>query len=105
MFLKKISLDRRNFLRAAGATLALPMLDAMTPAFAATTRAVPRLSFLYIPNGVNPSKWMPVGSGTEFSFSPTLAPLEPFKNKVTVLTNMSHHCAERQNDGAGDHSR
>jgi hypothetical protein len=105
MFVKKISLDRRTFLRAAGATLALPMLDAMNPAFAATTKAVPRLSFLYIPNGVNPATWPPVGSGTEFKFSPALAALEPFKDKVTVLSNMSHHAADRQNDGAGDHSR
>ena len=105
MFVKRISLDRRNFLRAAGATLALPMLDAMTPAFAATTRAVPRLSFLYIPNGVNPATWAPVGTGNDFTFSPALAALEPFRDKVTVLTNMSHHAADRQNDGAGDHSR
>ena len=45
MFVKKIALDRRTFLRGAGATLALPLLDAMIAAFAATTKAVPRLSF------------------------------------------------------------
>jgi hypothetical protein len=105
MFVKKLSLDRRTFLRAAGATFALPMLDAMNPAFAATTRAVPRIGFLYIPNGVNPNTWTPTGSGKQFTFSPVLSPLEPFKDKVTVLTNMAHHCADRQNDGAGDHSR
>ena len=53
MFLPKSSLDRRSFLRGLGATLALPLLDAMTPAFAATTKAIPRLGFMYIPNGVN----------------------------------------------------
>jgi hypothetical protein len=105
MFVKKISLDRRTFLRGAGVTLALPMLDAMLPAFAATTKAVPRMSFLYTPNGVNPATWPPVGTGTEFKFSPALAALEPYRDRVTVLTNMSHHSADRQNDGAGDHSR
>jgi hypothetical protein len=105
MFVRKISLDRRTFLRGAGVTLALPVLDAMVPAFGATTKAVPRLSFLYVPNGVNPATWAPVGTGTDFKFSPALAALEPFRDRVTVLTNMSHHSADRQNDGAGDHSR
>jgi hypothetical protein len=105
MFLTKKALDRRNFLRAAGAVIALPMLDAMTPAFAATTKAVPRISFLYIPNGVSPRKWTPTGTGKDFKFSPTLSPLEPFKDQVNVLSNLAHHCADRQNDGAGDHSR
>ena len=105
MFVQKKSLDRRTFLRAAGVTLALPMLDAMSPAFAATTKAVPRLSFLYTPNGVNPATWAPIGTGTGFKFSPALTALEPFRDRVTVLTNMAHHSADRQNDGAGDHSR
>src|SRR5271170_5859363 len=106
MFITKKSLDRRTFLRAAaGATFALPLLDSMTPAFGATRKAIPRLSFLYIPNGVNPHTWMPTGTGKQFTFSPALAPLEPFRDRVTVLTNLSHHCADRDNDGAGDHSR
>ena len=105
MFVRKLSLDRRTFLRGAGVTLALPMLDAMLPAFAAPTKAIPRMSFLYTPNGVNPATWAPVGTGTEFKFSPALAALEPYRDRVTVLTNMSHHSADRQNDGAGDHSR
>jgi hypothetical protein len=105
MFVRKLSLDRRTFLRGTGVTLALPMLDAMLPAFAATTKAIPRMSFLYTPNGVNPATWPPVGTGTEFKFSPALAALEPYRDRVTVLTNMSHHSADRQNDGAGDHSR
>jgi hypothetical protein len=105
MYISKKALDRRSFLRAAGAVLALPMLDAMTPAFASTIKATPRISFLYIPNGVNPHTWTPTGTGKQFSFSPALAPLEPFKDRVTVLTSLAHHCADRQNDGAGDHSR
>jgi len=103
--LKKLSLDRRTFLRGAGVSLALPFLDAMTPAFAATAKSVPRLAFLYIPNGVNPHTWTPDGTGKDFKFSAALAPLEPFKNQINVFTNLSHHAADRQNDGAGDHSR
>jgi Protein of unknown function (DUF1552) len=105
MFVRKIAFNRRTFLRASGAVLALPMLDAMSPAFAATIERVPRFSFIYIPNGVNPATWFPTGSGKQFEFSPALAALEPFRDKVVVLGNMSHHAADRQNDGAGDHSR
>ncbi len=105
MFVQKLSLDRRTFLRAAGVTLALPTLDAMTPAFAAATKAVPRIGFLYIPNGVNPYTWSPAGTDKQVEFSSVMASLQPFKDKVTVFTNIAHHCADRQNDGAGDHSR
>src|SRR5947208_142332 len=105
MFVTKTALPRRTFLRAAGVTLALPLLDSMASAFAATVKAVPRLTFMYIPNGVSPRTWTPTGTGTEFTFSPALAPLEPFRNQINVLTNVAHHCADRQNDGAGDHSR
>jgi hypothetical protein len=105
MFLPQISLPRRSFLRGLGATLALPLLDAMTPAFAATTKAIPRLGFMYIPNGVNLAQWTPADAGTGFAFSPTLSALEPFRDHVTVLSGLAHHCADRMNDGSGDHSR
>jgi hypothetical protein len=105
MFLPKTSLPRRSFLRGLGATLALPLLDAMTPAFAAATKAIPRLGFMYIPNGVSLGQWKPTGSGTDFAFSPTLSALEPFRNQVNVFSGLAHHCADRMNDGSGDHSR
>jgi hypothetical protein len=105
MFITKKSLNRRTLLRGAGAALALPLLDAMTPAFAAARKAVPRLTFLYIPNGVSPHTWVPTEAGKDFALSPALAPLEPFKKYVTVVSNVAHHCADRQNDGFGDHSR
>ena len=105
MFVSKIALDRRSFLRGIGATLALPLLDAMTPALAATRKAVPRLSFMYIPNGINIAQWTPAGTGKEFAFSPTLKSLEPFRDRVNVLSGLALHSADRMNDGAGDHSR
>jgi hypothetical protein len=105
MFISKIALDRRSFLRGVGATLALPLLDAMSPAFAATRKAVPRLSFMYTPNGANMAQWTPAGSGKGFTFSPTLKSLEPFRERVNVLSGLALHSADRMNDGAGDHSR
>lgn len=105
-FITKMSLDRRNFLRGAGAALALPLLDAMTPAFAATRKAaIPRLVFMYIPNGVNVALWTPIGAGKDFAFSPTLSALEPFRDRVNVLSGLALHSADRMNDGAGEHSR
>jgi hypothetical protein len=105
MFISKNALPRRSFLRGLGMTFALPLLDAMTPAFASTRKAIPRLGFMYIPNGVNLAQWTPTGSGTDFGFSPTLSALEPFRDRVTVLSGLAHHAADRLNDGAGDHSR
>src|SRR6202050_4824457 len=105
MFLKKSSLDRRTFLRGVGVTLALPILDAMTPAFGAASKAIPRLGFMYIPNGVNLAQWTPTETAPGFAFSSTLSALEPYRDRVTVLSGLAHHAADRLNDGAGDHSR
>src|SRR5580700_11626354 len=105
MFVTKMALDRRMFLRGVGAALALPLLDAMTPAFAAPSQAIPRLSFMYIPNGINIARWTPAGSGKDFAFSSTLKSLEPFRERVNVLSGLALHSADRMGDGAGDHSR
>lgn len=105
MFVTKMALERRSFLRGVGAALALPFLDAMTPAFGVTSKAVPRLSFMYVPNGVNMAAWTPVGLGKDFAFSQTLKSLEPFRDRVNVLSGLALHAADRMNDGAGDHSR
>jgi hypothetical protein len=105
MFVTKMALDRRLFLRSVGATLALPLLDAMSPAFAAPRKAVPRMAFMYVPNGANMSQFTPTDSGKGFTFAPTLKSLEPFRERVNVLSGLALHSADRMNDGAGDHSR
>jgi len=105
MFVTKMAMERRSFLRGLGAAFALPFLDAMTPAFAAPTKVIPRLSFMYVPNGANMAAWTPVGTGKDFAFSPTLRSLEPFRERVNVLSGLALHSADRMNDGAGDHSR
>jgi uncharacterized protein DUF1552 len=109
MFVTRMSLPRRTFLRGLGVTVALPLLDAMVPALSAMANTPAtikrRLGFVYVPNGVNPLKWTPEGVGEEFAFSPILAPLEPFRNQLVVLSELSSYPAEAQGDGGGDHAR
>jgi hypothetical protein len=107
MFLTKKAISRRTILRGAGTALALPLLDAMIPAFApaATTAPVRRLGVVYHPNGVIYDKWLPTGSGFQFELSPTLKGLEPFKDKLIVVTGLFSDQAEPLGDGGGDHSR
>lgn len=108
MFLTKMALPRRTFLRGMGATLALPFLDAMVPALSAVASAaapVRRLGFVYVPNGASMIHWQPKGNGTLTEMSPTLAPLEPFRNQVVVPIGLSQKQAEAFGDGNGEHSR
>ena len=91
MIISKMALPRRTFLRGLGATLALPVLDAMVPAFgglSAAAQPVRRLGFVYIPMGSNIAEWMPKGEGRITELSPTLASLMPFLGQTTVLSNL-----------------
>src|SRR5262245_6317678 len=91
MIITKKALPRRTFLRGMGAALALPLLDAMIPpAAAAAAGALRRLGFVYIPMGSNISQWMPKGEGRVSDLSPTLSPLNPFIDQVTVITNLEN---------------
>jgi len=107
MFIAKKHISRRTLLRGAGTVVALPLLDAMIPAFApaATTAPVRRFGVVYHPNGVIYDKWLPTGSGSNFELSPTLKALEPFKDKLIVVTGLFSDPAEPYGDGGGDHSR
>jgi hypothetical protein len=104
-------LDRRSLLKGVGAALALPMLDAMLPAgaSAASTDAISapplRMAFAYVPNGVTIAEWTPTGAGTSFELPRILKPLEPFRDRVSVLTGLAHRNAEALGDGPGDHAR
>jgi uncharacterized protein DUF1552 len=92
MVITKMSLPRRAFLRGAGAALALPFLEAMVPALTATakTAANPPLRFgaVFVPMGERPSHWTPTTTGPGFEFSPILKPLEPFRDSLTVVSNV-----------------
>jgi hypothetical protein len=93
-FITRKHLSRRTFLKGAGVTVALPLLESMVPARTALgqTAAVPksRLGCIYIPHGATMDKWTPAVEGTAFEFSEILKPLEPFKNRVTVVSNLAH---------------
>src|SRR5690349_42510 len=92
MIITKKALPRRTFLRGMGATVALPLVDAMVPAMTAqsATAANPvrRLGFVYIPMGAHIAEWTPPGSATLAELSPSLRSLAPVVDYVTVLTNM-----------------
>ena len=92
MFLTKKAIARRTMLKSAGATLALPLLDAMIPAATAwaqtPAKPVKRLGFVFVPMGCDHARWTPPGEGKLDQLSPILAPLQPVKEQVTVFTNM-----------------
>jgi len=94
MFISKMSLPRRTFLKGVGATLALPLLEAMIPASTAlaATAGVPVRRFVgaFSPNGVIMDAWTPETAGTDFEFKSILQPLQPFKDQVVVVTNLSN---------------
>ncbi|PZN29453.1 MAG: hypothetical protein DIU71_14450, partial [Proteobacteria bacterium] len=98
MFLTKKHLSRRTVLKGAGASIALPLLDAMIPAgtaLASTAAAVkPRLGFVYFPHGAVEKYWTPEGTGRDFKFSPILKPLESMREYVTVVTNLRNKPGE-----------
>jgi len=107
MIITQKHLDRRTLLKGLGATIALPFLDAMTPALAkaGVTKAPVRLAFTYVPNGVTPAHWTPAGVGRDFSFTRILKPLEPFRHDVAVLSGLAHKNGRALGDGPGDHAR
>jgi hypothetical protein len=90
-FLTK-SLPRRTVLRGLGATLALPFLDAMLPAFSmrglAAAKPVHRFQTFYVPNGMAMEYWLPKGEGAAFELSPILEPLAPFREQMLVLSGL-----------------
>lgn len=92
MIITKKALSRRAVLRGAGATLALPLLNAMvpamTPAAATPARPVRRLGYVFIPMGSDINRWTPPGERSLGELSPILRPLASHRDQVTVLTNM-----------------
>jgi len=106
-------LPRRTFLKGMGTAIALPMLDAMTPALAsalgptgrANAKAAVRLAFVYVPNGIVMKDWTPKGEGKGFEFTRILKPLEAFREDLFVLTGLADHNGNALGDGPGDHAR
>jgi hypothetical protein len=90
-----------------GATIALPLLDAMVPAMAAAPAAKSRYSFLHVPHGAAPGYWRPTGTGKDWQLSRILTPIAPFKDRLTVVSGTDHRMATSLSpeESAGDHSR
>src|SRR4051812_8690692 len=106
MVISKRSIPRRAFLRGTGAVLALPVLDAMTPAFAKETKQPVRMSFIEVPNGIMMDKFTPAAEGRDFALTPVLEPLAPFRDRMLVLSGLD----QGQSKGlpfevGGDHPR
>ena len=98
MFLTKKHISRRTVLKGAGATLALPLLEAMVPAATALaqTAANPRSRFvgLFVPHGMAPGYWVPDKMGTGFEFPYCFKPLEAYRDHVTILSGLHSRSAE-----------
>jgi hypothetical protein len=98
VFITKKHLSRRTVLRGVGAAISLPLLDAMIPARTAladtAAAAKPRLGFFYFPHGAIMEKWTPAQTGADFAMSPILEPLAPFRDYLTVVSNIGNKPAE-----------
>ena len=109
MIIKKIALPRRTFLRGLGVTLALPVLDAMVPALSAAQSAarptVPRLGFVYAPNGSFLPNFFPQQTGRGFELTPILKPLESVRDRIVVISGLANKGAENLSEGGGVHTR
>ena len=104
-FVTRKSLSRRMVLRGIGASVALPLLDSMVPALQSSPLPIRRAAFIYTPTGIIMNSWTPTAEGAGFEFTPTLKPLEPFRDRVLVISGLEHHNGESLGDGAGDHAR
>lgn len=88
MIVTQKALPRRTFLKGAGATLALPLLDAMAPALSPPPPPVRRLGYVFMPMGCDIARWTPPGEGKLDALSPILGSLAPVKEHVTVFTGL-----------------
>jgi hypothetical protein len=105
MFITKKAISRRTVLRGMGATIALPLLESMVPAFTATAQTpaanvAKRFGSIYLPHGYIMDMWKPETAGTGFEFKPINKPLEPLRDRIVLMTGL----ASPQNGGDGQHA-
>ncbi len=109
MTVTRQALPRRTVLRGAGAAVALPLLDAMVPALTAQRRTaaapIPRLGFIYTPNGYMRDFWVPEQAGSGWDVTPSLLALQPLREDVIPITGLAHRQADPMGDPPGPHSR
>jgi hypothetical protein len=108
MIITKKAINRRTILRGLGASVALPLLDAMVPALTAfqktAAKPVNRFGAVYVPNGMVMPNWTPASEGSAFEFTPILKPLEPFRDRLLVLSGLNSTPPARQG-AVGVHAR
>jgi hypothetical protein len=94
MFITKKHLSRRTFLRGAGVTVGLPLLDAMIPAWTALAQTAaspkPHMGFMYLPHGAIMDQWTPVAEGRDFELPPILKPFAPFQKQLTIVSGLEN---------------
>ncbi len=105
MVITKLALPRRTFIRGMSAAVALPFLDAMLPALRAQAKGAPRFAAIYCGNGCNMIDWTPATEGVNFEMSPTLKPIEGFREQMIVATGLDNYQATDQGDVGGQHPR
>ena len=81
-------------MKALGATVALPLLDAMVPAFASNVKQAPRLGFVYVPHGMVMSRFTPKTTGKGFAFNDIAKSLEPYRNRLNIVSQLHHRAAD-----------
>ena len=110
MIVTKKTIGRRTVLRGIGASLALPLLDSMVPAFTPLVRTaakpITRLGVVYVPMGAVMDKWTPATEGLSYEMTPILQPLAPVRDRLMILTNLDNAPAvARTGEPAGGHGR
>ena len=98
MIISKKHLNRRQLLKGAGVAVSLPLLDAMLPALTAQAQTAanitPRLGFVYVPHGAIMRDFTPDATGTDWEFKTILKPLEPYRNKLNIISGLGHTAAD-----------
>ena len=88
MFIEKLALPRRTFLRSIGVTMALPLFDAMVPAQTAMAKPVRRFGAVFVPLGARMDHWTPSKVGANFEFTELLKPVEAHRDSLVVVSNL-----------------
>jgi hypothetical protein len=109
MFINKLHLSRRTFLRGVGVSIALPFLESMVPAGTALAQTAAkgktRFGAIYVPHGATMDKWTPAADGSNFDLSEVLQPLEPLRQQINIISGLSHPQAYGGGSATSNHNR